>query len=244
MIDAPNSNSGIYIDCLLLFLRRERPDVLCLLETKADWGVGSTLARRFKFDGVYEVAASGMAGGLILLWNSLSLSATTLSCTDQSITTEISGSGFSAIITFVYVRPCSVSKDMFWDNLKLFAASVNRPWIVMGDFNDFALLSERKGGSGSCLNRVLKFRERINDCNLLDVGCEGGTFTWVWKVHGRVVVQERLDRALWGTFSRSCPNSIDESNGVRVIAAIPGKSQQMLERYPSLLNLREDNDVH
>lgn len=35
-------------------LFRERPDVLCLVETKASYGVGKKLARKFHFDSVFE----------------------------------------------------------------------------------------------------------------------------------------------------------------------------------------------
>ena len=69
----------------------------------------------------------------------------------------------------------------------------------MGDFNDFALIAERKGGERSevCLNRICQFRERIDDCSLSDPGCVGGLFTWIRKVNGRVILQERLERVLW-----------------------------------------------
>nr|WMB96902.1 reverse transcriptase [Solanum melongena]WMB97092.1 reverse transcriptase [Solanum aethiopicum] len=86
---------------------------------------------------------------------------------------------------------------MFWDALRIYASSVTQPWIVMGDFNDLALSSERKGGSGSCLDRIMKFRERMGDCDLMDPGCIGGVFTFIRRVHGRVILQERLDRLLW-----------------------------------------------
>ena len=48
-------------------MRNEHPDVLCLLETKADGGAGKQLGRKLKFDGVFEVNANGYTGGLILL---------------------------------------------------------------------------------------------------------------------------------------------------------------------------------
>ncbi|GER38151.1 tetratricopeptide repeat protein [Striga asiatica] len=39
-------------------------DAICLLSTKAEWSMDNKLARKFKFDKVYEVAASGFVGGL------------------------------------------------------------------------------------------------------------------------------------------------------------------------------------
>lgn len=122
-------------------LARDRPDILCLVETKAEWGVGTRLARKLRFDGVYEVAASGFVGGLILLWHPTSVTLNVVSCTDQCIHTNVTIGSLSFLFSFVYVQPNVTSKDMFWDALTVFASSVQRPWVVMGDFNDFALLS-------------------------------------------------------------------------------------------------------
>lgn len=40
------------------------------------------------------------------------------------------------------------------------------------------------------------FVERFSDCGLSDMGAIGAKFTWFRKIHGRIVLQERLDRAL------------------------------------------------
>lgn len=154
--------------------------------------MGSSLAPKLKFDSVYEVSASGFVGVLILLWNSASLNLVVTAVSDQCIHTKISGVGLVFLSSFVYVQPCTISKSLFWDALKLFAASVSHPWIVIGDFNDFALLSERKGGSGNCLNRILKSREIMDACNLSDPGCVAGTFTWVRKINGRVTITGKV----------------------------------------------------
>lgn len=65
------------------------------------------------------------------------------SCNDQCIHTDISWGDNSAIFSFVYVQPNNVS---IWDHMKGMSVSINKPWLVMGDFHDFSLLGERKGG--------------------------------------------------------------------------------------------------
>ncbi|KAE8702094.1 hypothetical protein F3Y22_tig00110503pilonHSYRG00797 [Hibiscus syriacus] len=71
--------------------------------------------------------------------------------------------------------------------------------LVAGDFNDFASLDEREGNNTDCIDRIIQFRERWDRCNLLDVGWTGNKFTWTRRIHGQVVLQERLDRALLNT---------------------------------------------
>lgn len=88
--------------------------------------MGVKFSRKFRFEGVFEVAASGFAGVLILLWNSSALNLRILSCNDQYIHAEISRGPSSFIFSFVYVKPCSGSKEIFWDNLRMFASSVQR----------------------------------------------------------------------------------------------------------------------
>lgn len=170
-------------------LRRERPDIICILETKAAMGMGNKLARNLRFDGVFEVPDSGFMGGLILLLNPLSVNLVIAYSTHQCIHTDITWESVNFTMSFAYVQPSSTSKTMFWDSLKAFSCSVHKPWLVMGDLNDFALPCERKGGSDLCLNRIWKFRERFTFSNLSHPGCSGDLFTWLRKVHAKVLIQ-------------------------------------------------------
>ncbi|XP_038997981.1 uncharacterized protein LOC120123036 [Hibiscus syriacus] len=77
--------------------------------------------------------------------------------------------------------------------------NVNQPWMLAGDFNDFAIIDERVGSNSDCIECILKFREHWNMCNLMDAGYVGSKFTWTRYIHGRVMLQERLDRLLQNT---------------------------------------------
>jgi hypothetical protein len=47
------------------------------------------------------------------------------------------------------------------------------------------------------MRKCNKFQERINACNLLDLGAMGHKFTWRGPIyHGGQRIYERLDRAL------------------------------------------------
>ncbi|KAE8732603.1 hypothetical protein F3Y22_tig00001825pilonHSYRG00170 [Hibiscus syriacus] len=71
-----------------------------------------------------------------------------------------------------------------------------QPWMIVGDFNDFASLDERVGSSFDCMDRIIKFHEHWNRCNLMDAGYVCSKFTWTRHSQGRVTLQERLDRLL------------------------------------------------
>lgn len=101
------------------------------------------------------------------------------------------------ICSFVYVQPNSSAKEIFWFHLAEMARVIDKPCLVMGDFNDFANMGERKGGHSDCFDRIVKFRERWNYCGLMDPGSIGFPFTWIRRRHNVIILQERLDRLLW-----------------------------------------------
>lgn len=66
------------------------------------------------------------------------------------------------------------------------------PWAVVGDFNCILNASEKKGGSPTYRSRdMAKFKETVQQCNLIDAGFRGYQFTW-----RRGQIEVRLDRAL------------------------------------------------
>jgi hypothetical protein len=74
--------------------------------------------------------------------------------------------------------------------LKDIATSNWDPWLLAGDFNDIL-------GAPICLRKCLKFKERIDACQLMDLGAIGSKFTWRGPTyHGGQHIFERLDRAL------------------------------------------------
>jgi hypothetical protein len=81
--------------------------------------------------------------------------------------------------------------------LKDIATSNRDPWLLAGDFNDILGANEKKGGAPICLRKCLKFKERIDACQLMDLGAIGSKFTWRGPTyHGGQHIFERLDRAL------------------------------------------------
>lgn len=49
---------------------------------------------------------------------------------------------------------------------------------MVGDFNDIADPSERIGGKSCKFSRCNWFQDRVNECNLMDLGFSGPKFTW------------------------------------------------------------------
>lgn len=75
--------------------------------------MGASLARRLKFEGVYEVAASGFVVGIIVASNFL-LVGNLFGLGSMCSHGDHRGNS-SFLASFVYVQPSSISKSLFWD---------------------------------------------------------------------------------------------------------------------------------
>ncbi|XP_051121132.1 uncharacterized protein LOC127244702, partial [Andrographis paniculata] len=95
----------------------------------------------------------------------------------------------------IYAR-CSVTqRRALWSFLQDTAASsLGSPWLIGGDFNAIADISERKGPGRPKLRSIQDFSAAILDANLIDAGFEGSPHTWTNRR-----VWERLDRILYNT---------------------------------------------
>lgn len=65
-----------------------------------------------------------------------------------------------------------------WAELKMIVDCMTVDWLLVGDFNDIAYASEKKGGGGIPYAKIATFVQRINACQLIDLGDVGTRFTW------------------------------------------------------------------
>ncbi|KAI8024857.1 hypothetical protein LOK49_LG02G01053 [Camellia lanceoleosa] len=84
-----------------------------------------------------------------------------------------------------------------WEELERTTNTMTQPWLVARDFNDFTDLSERKSFSlNHNFTKSQRFRDRINKCNLIDLGSVGPRLTWTNNRQGLANTMERLDKAM------------------------------------------------
>ncbi|RZB83991.1 hypothetical protein D0Y65_032446 [Glycine soja] len=101
-----------------------------------------------------------------------------------------------------------------------------------GDFNDIVSQQEKKRGAPVSLRRCQIFKDRINNCNLMDLGALGPQFTRKGPLfNGYQRIFERLDRAFSNNSGRlQFPNVI-----VKVLSRV-----DFLDHHPLTISLHAD----
>ncbi|KAL4305780.1 hypothetical protein AHAS_Ahas16G0112500 [Arachis hypogaea] len=107
-----------------------------------------------------------------------------------------------------------------WELLHNISRNMNLPWLMIGDFNDIAEQSEKKGGGGNDAHACRRY--------------SGSRFTWKGGIReGQERVYKRLDRALCNSEWRTnFPNAF-----VEVLPRIQS------DHHPLLLHTRPDNST-
>ncbi|KAI9113638.1 hypothetical protein K1719_015565 [Acacia pycnantha] len=92
---------------------------------------------------------------------------------------ECSGScSFPFFITAIYAIPHTNFRERLWEDLLRLSRGIQRPWAVLGDFNDIASVNERIGGKNDNFSRMQWFRDRLAQCGLSDIGHTGPKMAW------------------------------------------------------------------
>lgn len=144
---------------------------IILTETKVAGEEANNIMNRLNFENSAKVDVDGASGGLYALWNN-DLSVQTIAQSPQELYLFIKVKNHTQpfFLSAVYSRPYASFKSLIWDNLKSFCDNhKNSSLLVLGDFNEISSPSEKFGGLAPSPNRMLKIKENIDDCNLMDL---------------------------------------------------------------------------
>ncbi|KAK3218735.1 hypothetical protein Dsin_012705 [Dipteronia sinensis] len=173
------------------------PDVLFLMETKADHVRMETLRVKLGFFGKLVVNCSGKSGGLCMLWSTnvqVVLLSYSLAHMDVRLASSLDNRWWQ-LIGF-YGNPNANQRSHSWNLLRRLVDMSNLPWVCVGDFNEVLDGAEEIGGVPKDWKLLAGFREALDDCGLDDLGYTGQQFTWCNKREGEAFIQERLDRCV------------------------------------------------
>ncbi|XP_074288047.1 uncharacterized protein LOC141613204 [Silene latifolia] len=191
------AGSAAFLSMLKELIRVNNPHVLALVETHISGATAQRVYDRINFGGKTRVEAEGFSGGIWIFWRPEEVSVKPLIHNSQHITVEIGRVGeIPWYYTAVYASPETTKKELLWKDLEDFARTHNRPWLVMGDFNDTRFIHERSGDSECMRRRCNKFNAWFETNNWIDLDYSGPNHTWSRGHSADSRKWARLDRAI------------------------------------------------
>ncbi|KAI8014297.1 hypothetical protein LOK49_LG05G01952 [Camellia lanceoleosa] len=179
-------------------IRAHKPEIIILMETKVTFSKMGNFFNRLGFTASSIVDPIGRVRGIWIIWDTTQVNVRASSVSSQVIYATIHKEDYEEwVLAAIYASPNPVMRKHLWVKLEDMTENMDKPWLVVGDFNDYASQGEKRSfTSTQSSNRSQKFLERINNCNLINLGSSGPKMTWTNDRQGLANTIERLDRAL------------------------------------------------
>ncbi|XP_058778740.1 uncharacterized protein LOC131652797 [Vicia villosa] len=226
------ASSAFYRYCKS-YVDRFKPCMLVIVETRCDPSIITKSLKKLGYDTFESSSNRGFAGGIAMAWKSGAMDVFILENNDQYIHSRIKMEDSSQwFFTAIYARPHENSKKKLWDALKDISNTMRGPWMMAGDFNDIAYVSEKRGGVVPSFSKCKRMRDRTDICKVSDMEAKGPTFTWRSPIfRGGQRIYEKLDRALSNDdWKLMFPDSF-----VKVLMRV-----EFSDHHPILICLKED----
>ncbi|XP_026398954.1 uncharacterized protein LOC113294790 [Papaver somniferum] len=115
-----------------------------------------------------------------------------ISVSSQMITVSVG----DVLVSGVHAHVKVVQRRFLWSEMQL-RSDLNKPWIILGDFNAVIAQEEKVGGKASNRNAMLEFSECLNQCELLPAPKTGLQFSWSNCQQGSKIILCALDRVVF-----------------------------------------------
>ncbi|KAL2898046.1 putative RNA-directed DNA polymerase from transposon X-element [Bienertia sinuspersici] len=168
-----------FLAVLKEIIRTHQPNVLALVETHMGGDHAVRMASILGYNGHVRVDAQGFSGGIWVYWNKNIVTVEPIRQHEQYIIMEIARVGeIPWYFTAVYASPNPSKRQELWRDLKTFAATHNKPWMIAGDFNETRYRWERSSSCGDTDRRSRRFNDWVEELELVEVEFVGAAHTW------------------------------------------------------------------
>jgi hypothetical protein len=185
------------VRCLRALIRKHKPDVLFLTETKNAPHLASPILRQLGFLLIVQAPPCNTKGGLLLAWK-IDVKLTSFYVSNNIICAWYYSDvpNVKYLISFVYGPPYSKNNSDFWTTLASFGATYPDHWLCVGDFNAITSPDDKLGGRPFNNSTANPFSDFINSFGMVDLGFSGNPYTWSNHRQGSSIIKERLDRCI------------------------------------------------
>ncbi|XP_026411895.1 uncharacterized protein LOC113307627 [Papaver somniferum] len=181
-------------DKLRSLVKSFNPSLVILAEPKVHYS--SDFCKKLKLAGMHYEAihnsSNGDKGNIWIMWCSSIQKPKFIHSSEQSITVEVGDS----LIIGIHAASLTVQRRSFWNDL-LTISILNKPWLVMGDFNTVMKADEKKGELKPMLISMLEFNNCLHSCGLIQAPKNGLQFSWSNNRAGKKRIICNLDRVVF-----------------------------------------------
>ncbi|XP_074302787.1 uncharacterized protein LOC141634815 [Silene latifolia] len=178
-------------------IQKYHPSILFLQETHTTVAAASLRTSHQDLPNFYGVDSVGRSGGLFLCWaDSIDIR---VICSDDRfifcklVVDAIPYMKHDMYCMFIYGEPIFMYREAFWNKVSDVILGYS-PFVVIGDFNQVELHSDKLGGSSSIRGQDVFSSWKFHN-NLIDIPFFGPRFTWSNGQKNTDCIMERLDRA-------------------------------------------------
>ncbi|CAO2150038.1 unnamed protein product [Urochloa humidicola] len=194
------------------------PTIACLQETKLQaidqFKAATFLPHRLASSFAFQPSV-GASGGVLTAWDPSMLQLTSSTAHRFSLTTTLAATSTNLAFTVTNCYgPCEDSlKAEFLLELALVEASVQGPWLLLGDFNMIRLPEERSNGNFDQAKAAM-FNDAKGPLVQLELPLLDRLFTW--SNHQEVPILVKLDRFFVNNHWSAClPNLLVTSSSAQ-----------------------------
>ncbi|XP_026378819.1 uncharacterized protein LOC113273290 [Papaver somniferum] len=115
-----------------------------------------------------------------------------ISVSSQMITVSVG----DVLVSGVHAHVNLVQRRFLWSEMKLIS-DLNKPWIILGDFNAILSQDEKIGDKSPNRNSILEVSDCLNQCELIQAPKNGLNYTWSNRQQGSKRILCTLDRVVF-----------------------------------------------
>ncbi|XP_060968731.1 uncharacterized protein LOC133036230 [Cannabis sativa] len=181
---------------VLEICRENKVGLGALLETKINHDkVGDMIAMSFPNWEFFSSIASSKR--IILIWQAKFMHVEVLLDNEQFIHSKVKIVGLieEFYFTAVYGSNCPAERKLLFEKLAALGM-LNRPWLILGDFNAMFNFQDRNGGKQILTKDIEDAQKWLSLGQVEEVSCSGAFYTWTNKHDMGTRIFSKLDRVL------------------------------------------------
>ncbi|XP_026417183.1 uncharacterized protein LOC113312664 [Papaver somniferum] len=196
---------------------------------------------------VIHNSTSSTKGNLCLFWNASLSTPQVISMSSQMVTVSIG----EVLVSGVHAHVKKSQRKFLWSEMEIIS-QIQKPWVVLGDFNAIISPEEKFGGKAPNIISMMDFFHCLNECNLIQAPSTGQQYTWSNCQQGTKRILCVLDRVFFNSLWLQKYGDWGYKVGLRIVSDhapllcgcasiprpknVPWKFQKMWIDHPSFLS--------